>query len=69
MGTLSQRRGAGPEGGLSLFLTVYLLGLVGVLLAVHLLQPAWGSPASASRSKLYQQRAAKQAATSEAAGQ
>jgi hypothetical protein len=41
-----QRRDAGPEGGLSLFLAMYLLGLVGVLLGTHMLQPARGSPGS-----------------------
>jgi hypothetical protein len=58
-----QRRGTGPEGGLSLFLAMYLLGLVGVLLGIHMLQPAWGGRGSASRSTLYQQKAAKQATT------
>lgn len=57
-----QRRSAGSEDGLSLFLTMYVLGLVGVLLAVHVLQPAWGNPGSASWPPLHQQKAAKQTA-------
>jgi hypothetical protein len=46
----------GLEGGLSLFLAMYLMGLVGVLLAIHVLQPGWEDPASISRTPTHQQR-------------
>jgi hypothetical protein len=41
---------------------MYLLGLVGVLLGIHMLQPAWDSAGGASRSTLHQQKAARQVA-------
>lgn len=50
------RRRARPEDGLSLFLAVYLSGLVGVLLAIHALQPAVGNPEGTSRLPAHQQR-------------
>ena len=52
------------SGKLSWFLVVYLTMLLGILLAVHMLQPAWGGPGSASRTPPRQERpkAAKQTA-------
>jgi hypothetical protein len=51
-----QRRGDRPESGLSLFLAMYLLGLVGVLLGVHMLQPALENPENTSRLPTHQPR-------------
>jgi hypothetical protein len=42
--------------GLSWFLVAYLTVLLGVLLAVHVLPPAWDGPGSASRSPVHQER-------------
>lgn len=54
---------------LSWFLVVYLLALLGILLAVHVLQPAWEVRGSASRSPIHQDRlkTAKQAIVTQAA--
>jgi hypothetical protein len=38
-----QRPATGPEAGLSHFLVMYVLGLVGVLLAIHMLLPETGT--------------------------
>jgi hypothetical protein len=46
----------GPEGGLSRFLIPYLLMLLSLLLAVHLLQPQRDGPGSSSRSPAHQER-------------
>jgi hypothetical protein len=45
-----------PEGELSFFLIAYLLGLLGALLLVHLLQPERESSGSSSRSPVRQDR-------------
>jgi hypothetical protein len=59
---MHNRRKGDLQGGLSWFLVAYLTMLLGVLLAVHALQPAWDGPGSASRSPVHRERqkAAKQ---------
>lgn len=54
--TIWRRRGAGPEGGLSLFLALYVTGLIGALLAIHALQPASDGPESTWQWPAHQQR-------------
>jgi hypothetical protein len=56
------------QTGLSWFLVAYLTMLLGVLLAVHVLQPALAGPGSAWRSPVHQDRrvSTKQAAATPA---
>jgi len=51
-----QRWKPSPEGELSFFLIAYLLGLLGVLLLVHLLQPEREGSGSSSKSPVHQDR-------------
>jgi len=51
----NHRRGE-LQVGLSWFLVAYLTMLLGVLLAVHVLQPTGEAPGSASRSPVHQDR-------------
>jgi hypothetical protein len=52
-GAFSSRRTLGFERGLSLFLAMYLLGLVGALLGIHVLQPDRGGVHHTPRSAAY----------------
>jgi hypothetical protein len=51
-----QRPTAGPESGLSIFFVMYVVGLLGVLLGIHMLQPEREDVHGASRSASYQTR-------------
>jgi hypothetical protein len=53
---MRQHRSSDLQRGLSWFLVAYLTMLLGILLGVHALQPAWGGAGTSSRSPVHQER-------------